>query len=154
MFRFAVVGTALAFALVAHAKSSIQGQVLASAGWDNNVLGVPADQNPQQDAIFEIRPSLILPPGTARLVNRLSYTFDATLFATATEADSYTQRLDWTGFFQTSKTTDLLVLASFQQGRLNTFNLTTGSAAQPIGVQPGGGVTFLGGTASESLGWD
>src|SRR6476620_6927861 len=150
MLRLAVIWTALAWAALAHAKSSLQGQVLLSAGYDDNVLGVPDNQNPQADGIFEIRPSLIFVQGAPRLVNRLQYTFDATLFATQTDADSYSQRIDWAGFYQPSPTTDLLVLASLQQGRLNTFSLTAGSTGQAIAVQPGGGVTFMGATASET----
>lgn len=133
MFRSAVVLTALLSATSAFAKTSLQGQVLLSAAWSDNILGSPDNvpPGPEADFSFQIRPSLILSHASGRQLQRISYTFDATLFATHSEANSYSQRIDWASFFQTSKTTDLMLIASLQQGRLNTFNLTTGSAAQP-----------------------
>ncbi len=140
-------------------KLVLQGSVLADAGWTDNVLSVPANPppgtaGPQQDGFAEIRPSLIFTANHPRVITRLAYTFDANLYFSHSEADSYSNRLDWTGFFLTSKTTELLTTLSVQEGRLNTFNFSTASATTPIQVTPAGGTTFVGASFQELFNWD
>jgi len=143
-------------------RVSLQGIALASAGWTNNILSVPVpDANsptgtvgPQADWFFELRPSVALTTGSPRAIQRLAYTFDATLYASHSEANSYQNRLDWAGFFLPSKTVEVLVAASLTEGRLNTFNLTQGSQGTMIAVLPPGGTTFIGATLLQSMQWE
>jgi hypothetical protein len=161
MPRSGAIAIAIALAAtlpaVAQAKASLQGQVALSGGWTDNVLSVPdfpppGQKPPESDFYFELRPSLILTAGVPRAVQRLAYVFTADLFATHSEADSYNHRLEWSGFFLPSKTTELTLTASFVEGRQNNFNLQTSSALVDVAALPPGGVTFIGVNAGEQLG--
>jgi hypothetical protein len=152
----AVLALALSTAATSHAKASIQAQLLFSGAYNSNILNVPADATPgpQGDFQFELRPSLILTTGVPRAVQRLAYLFDLFVFAKNGDADSYTHRVEWGGVFLPSKTTQMLLFAAFNEGRLNTFTLTQSSATQPVLVTPPGGVTFIGGQTTETFAWD
>jgi hypothetical protein len=160
--RLLAFAFAIAFACApatARAKWALQGVAVANAGWTDNVLSVPSNPppgtaGPQADFFFDLRPSLVFTAGSPRFITRLAYTFDANLYATHSEADSYSNRLDWTGFILPSRTTELLIALSAREGRLNTFNLAEGSAATPIQVTPIGGTTYVGGSAQELFSWD
>jgi hypothetical protein len=157
------LGLALGLASPARAfKLSFQGLGLASAGWTDNILSVPVLTSmsppgavgPQADWFFELRPSVALTTGAPRAIQRLAYAFDATLFASHSEANSYQNRVEWAGFFLPSKTIELLMNASLSQGRLNTFNLSQPTGATNITILPSGGVTYIGASALELLTWE
>ncbi|MFI5290971.1 MAG: hypothetical protein ACHQ17_15030, partial [Polyangia bacterium] len=120
-------------------------------GWTDNVLNLPQAES---DFLFEVAPGLLLTAGSPRAVQSLGYDFTADLFVTHSEANSYTHQLTWRGFFLPSKVTQLFLSVAAQEGRLNTFNLQSGSALTPVTVIPAGGVTFFGLIAGEGLGWD
>jgi hypothetical protein len=151
---------AITLSQLAFAKSSLQGQAAVSLGWTDNVLSVPdvptppSTQVPQSDFYFQLRPSLIFTHGAARVVTRLSYTFNADLYATHSEANSYNHVVAWQGFFLTSKTTDLLLGASVSTGRLNAFNTAQAAGATPIVLVTPGGQNFVSTTFNEQFGWD
>ena len=151
---------AITLSQLAFAKSSLQGQVSASVGWTDNILSVPdvptppSTQVPQSDFYFQLRPSLIFTHGEARVVTRVSYTFNADLYATHSEANSYNHVVGLQSFFLTSKTTDLLLGASVSTGRLNSFNTAQGSGATPIVLITPGGQNFVSATFNEQFGWD
>src|SRR4051812_5543888 len=92
----ALLATALLTTLPAPAfgKASLQAQVALSGAWTDNILSVPdipapGGQPPQSDFYFELRPALFLTTGGPRAVQRLGYTFSASLFASHSEANSY-----------------------------------------------------------------
>jgi hypothetical protein len=150
---FLVAALPVLLPATASAKIGLQGQLSLSLAWTDNILG-RAETQGVSDFYASISPSLILSTGTARAVQQVSYNFQADLFFTRSEANSYSQRLTWTGFFYTTRSTDMLVTANIGQGRLNTFTLTGTSATTPIAPQPGVPVTFVNGALNETLGWD
>jgi hypothetical protein len=156
----AAVAVWVAGPALARAKTVVQGVAFASVGFTDNVLSLPVPPpgattpGPDWDFFFQLRPSVVLTTGTPRAIQRLAYVFDANLFASHSEANSYTNRLEWAGFFLPTKATEVLVSAAVSEGRLNTFNLTTGSAQQPLQAVAPGGTTFVGATLLQSLNWE
>ena len=136
----------------ASAKTTLQGIATASAGWTDNILSAPVA--PEADWFFDLRPGLALTTGTPRAIQRLGYTFDATLYASHSEANSYQHRIDWSGFFLPSKTIELFLNASLSEGRLNSFNLTQSSGSAMLTVLPPGGTTYVSTTVLELMSWE
>jgi hypothetical protein len=144
----------------AHAKASIQGTAAVSAGWTDNVLNAPDHpaagmRGREQDALFQLMPGAIVASAAPRFIQRLQYRFTADLFALHSEANSYSNTLDWAGFVTTSRNTELIVTLQSQQGRLNTFNLNAPSADAPAMALPtNASVNFFSQSAGETLTWD
>jgi hypothetical protein len=128
----AIAALALLINGSALAKSSLQGQLTLSGGWTDNILstpytsngGIPLTVRPESGWFGEVRPSLIFTTGDPRAVQRLAYTFDALLYAEHTEADSWSHRLEWQGFFLPSRTSEMILTAVANQGRLNGLLLS------------------------------
>lgn len=135
----------------AHAKATLQGQLGASLGYTDNVLNAPTTSAPVGDGFAEIRPSLILTAGSPRAIQRLSYTLVGNLYFTRSEANSYTNRLEWAGLFLPSRRSDLQLAVSLSQGRLNTFNFGQLNEVAPGAVRITGGQTFVAAALREAF---
>lgn len=156
--------TAIALSLVvsarASAKATWQALGTVASGWTDNVLDAPNTPLPNQrgresDFFFQLAPGAALTTAAPRFISRLGYTLTADVFVEHSEGDSYTNTLDWAGFADLSPTTDLLLVAQSQEGRLSTFNLSLASAAQQPGVLPTNTQTnFFGQLFSETLSWN
>ena len=142
----------------AHAANSVQGTAEVGVGWTDNVFNAPSQPFPPNtppacdpasptcvagsppprfnDFFFQLRPGIAFTTGAARAVQRLAFNFNADLFVSHPQGNSYTNTLDWNGFFIPSKKTELMVGLQSQEGRINTLNLqntadTTGLAVSP-----------------------
>jgi hypothetical protein len=141
-------------------RVGVQGTFTGDVAWTDNVMNAPrnapASLNlvpPVSDFFFEVRPGIILSTAAPRVVTNTSYAFQADLFATQTQGNSYSNTLRWEGFFLPSANADVLVGALAQQGRLNTFNLTAPSASAPVNVftAQATATNFVSATAVETL---
>jgi hypothetical protein len=125
----------------ARAKVSLQGGGTASAAWTDNILNAPNEQIPggaprESDFFFQLGPKLILSAASPQLLQRLSYTFTTDLFVHHSEANSYSNQLDWTAnLTPTPRSLMLLSLAS-TEGKVSTFTFDHPSADVGVGVQP------------------
>jgi hypothetical protein len=144
----------------AGAKVSLQVLGGVAAGWTDNILNAPTQVvalqlGRQSDFFFQIAPGAALASATPRLLQRLAYTFSADLFVRHSEANSFTNTLDWSGFVAASPTVDILLTLQSQQGRLNTFNLQAPSAGgQVVPALTGATSTnFFSQTVSEAITW-
>ena len=167
-FRAPARGPLLAAALAAlaltsgraHAKASWQVLGSAGAGWTDNVLNAPNEPQPGQrgresDFFFQLSPGGALTTASPRFIQRLGYTFTADLFVSHSEGNSYANALDWAAFADTSRDTQLLLVAQSQEGRLSTFNLQLPSAAGQAAVLPTNtAVNFFSQFVSETFTWD
>ncbi len=168
MSRRAPVGATLALttslalclaAAPALAKVTIQATTTASAGWTDNVLNAPDELTAmgparESDFFFQLVPGVVLSSATPRLLQRLAYNFTADLFVHHSEANSYSNSLEWAGDVATSKTTNLLLTAQTQQGRISTFNLNQSSAGASINVlSQNADINFFSQNVTESLDW-
>ena len=101
--RTLMLAVALAAAAApAHAKVTLQGTTTATAGWTDNVLDAPDEQVPNgptrdADFFFQLAPGAVLTSISPRLLQRLAYTFTADLFVHHSEANSYSNSLEWAG---------------------------------------------------------
>jgi hypothetical protein len=141
-------------------KVSLQVIGGVAAGWSDNILNAPTQvvtnqRGRESDFFFQLAPGAALASAGPRLLQRLAYTFTADLFVRHSEANSFSNTLDWNGFIATSPTTDLLLTLQSQQGRLNTFNLQVPSAGGVVVPALTGATStnFFSQTASESLTW-
>ncbi len=132
----------VAAAAPAHAgKITLQATTTATAGWTDNVLNAPDEPTPmgparESDFFFQLVPGAVLTSAAPRLLQRLAYSFTADLFVHHTEANSYSNSLEWAGDIAASKTTTVLLTAQTQQGRISTFNLNQQSSGAAIAVLP------------------
>jgi hypothetical protein len=103
----------------------------ASGGWTSNAAGAtgstPGDPS---DGLFLISPGVIFTSALPRAVQRLAYTFSTQLYVNHSELDAISNRLDWTGQFLPSPTTELQLNAYVLQSQLNGFTNTDVTAAQ------------------------
>ncbi len=124
---------------IALGKVTIQGTGTVTAGYTDNVLSAPDQPTPgsaprEGDALFQLIPGLVVASVAPRFMERLEYAFTADLFARHSEADSYSNRLDWSGAFLTSATTRLTLTLDSQQGRVSTFIINQPSTGTTVGV--------------------
>jgi hypothetical protein len=137
----------------AHANYAFQGIVSVSGGWTSNAAGSAATAGGTDgDGLFIISPSLVFTSALARAVQRLQYTFLTQLYASHPELASINNRLDWTGFFLPSPTTDLMVGAYAQHAQLNNINLATADPGVG-GITRAGTLSYWGAGLTETLTW-
>ena len=105
------------------------------------------------DFFFQLRPGIAYTTGAARAVQRLAFNFNADLFVLHPQGNSYTNTLDWNGFFIPSKKTELMVGLQSQEGRINTLNLQNTADATGLAVSPSlaTSTTFFTQGANEAL---
>ena len=124
---------------LALANTSVQGTGTVTAGYTDNVLSAPdqptAGSSPREgDALFQLIPGLVVASVAPRFMERLVYTFTADLFARHTEANSYSNTVDWIGTMLTSPKTKVTLTLESMQGRISTFIVNQPSAATTVGV--------------------
>ena len=124
-------------------RVGLQGTFAGDVAWTDNVMNAPTNpprafmlRPPVADFFFELRPGLLLSSAGPRAVTRTEYFFQADLFATQSQGNSYSNTVSWQGFFLPSPKGELLFSVLGQQGRLNTFNLTEPSASSTVTVLP------------------
>ncbi len=141
----------------ARAEVTVQGTGTASAGWTDNILGAPdqptANGPPREgDFLFQLVPGVVLSSATPRFIERAAYSFTADLFATHSEANSYSNTIDWAGNILTSPTSTMILTLESQQGKLSTFSFNQPSAGAAITVLPqNNDVNYFRQIASESF---
>ncbi|MCU1279250.1 MAG: hypothetical protein JWM53_2796 [bacterium] len=121
------------------AKVTVQGTGTATAGWSDNILSAPDQPTVgvaprESDVLFQLIPGAVLSQAAPRLTERLAYVFTADLFARHSEANSYSNQLDWLATLLTSATTRLSLGLQSQQGRISTFAINQPSSAATITV--------------------
>jgi len=146
-----------AVAAPARAKVTLQATTTATAGWTDNVLNAPDEPTMngprrESDFFFQLVPGAILSSASPRLLQRLAYNFTADLFVSHTEANSYSNSLEWAGDIAASRTANVILTAQTQQGRISTFNLNQQSSGAAIAVLPqNADINFFSQNATESL---
>jgi hypothetical protein len=153
--RILLFAACLAPSAPAHAKTSLQAQLTASAGWSDNVNNsTSTGGTPRSDFTFVLSPGLVLTTGSPRAVQQLAYNFGATLFARESTADSFSNVVSWSGFFLPSKTTTFGLNAGLTQSRLNGFSAAAESSSTQLQVMPTGAANLLTAVAGQRFGWE
>lgn len=156
---FTLAAALLGVATRASAKVTIQGTGTAAAGWSDNILDAPDEKIPagparDSDFFFQLMPGAVLTSASPRLLQRLAYSFTADLFVRHTEANSYSNALDWAGEVATSSTSNLILTLQTQQGRLSTFNLNQQSSTADVAVLPqNASINFFSQSAGDGFDW-
>ncbi len=157
--RLVALAVTLALGSHAFAKATLQGSLSLSEGWTDNVLSAPdkpvaGDPAKEGDALWDIRPGLTLTTGTPRAIQRVAYLFSTELYLNHSEADAYTNRLEWNGLFQPNARTTLLLDAAATEGRLSTFNLLTPSAVNQVQATPVDSPTVFDASIQQELSYE
>src|SRR5690348_11669179 len=147
--RRAIFSTLILFlSSSARANYAFQGMVSLSGGYTSNAGATSSGPGSADDpdALILISPSGIVTANQPRAINRISYAFMANLFASHPELTSLSSRLDWTGIFTPSKTTDLMLGLNATQTQLNTIDLQTIDTGNgvPTTITHPGTTTFWG----------
>jgi hypothetical protein len=136
---------------------TVQGTGTAAAGYNDNVLNAPDERTTmgparEGDALFQLIPGVVLASTAPRILQRASYTLAVDLYARHSEADSYSNTIDWTGNVLTSPTTSLLLTLQSQQGKVSTFNINQASGGTTITLVPqNSNHNYFSQTASEAF---
>jgi hypothetical protein len=154
-WRVIALGLVLAAPRAAAAQThSLQGQIATTAGVTDNANLAPSEPEPGQpgavtDGFSSVSPMLVYTREGRRAIHALAYRFDAQLFFQNSEANSYTNQLDWNGLFLLTRRARLGTNLGFTQGETNNFQV----ASQDPGVEaaPAGGLTFVNASAGQSL---
>ncbi len=143
-FLAAVLPGVLIGAASADARVMVRGAILASGGWTDNARSQPssAPGGQQRDEFFDLQPGMIVAHETPTFVEQLGVRLTSSSYLENPEARAYAGRLDWGGFFELSPSSSILLGASGQIGRFNTFTTLDGAAGTPITALPPSGITF------------
>ncbi len=158
MVRLAAALAALAVVAPAPARAdeSVATTLTASGGWTDNVLSAPNEPGPtdpsiESDAFTQLSPGIVFSQESRRLLQVATYTFSANLFASHSEANSYSNQLGWQAIYSLSPRSELTLGASASNGRLNTFNTQGQASDTGLNQLPNGGVSFATGDVQESI---
>lgn len=104
---------------------SVHGVGTAMGGWTDNVENLPTGT---ADFFYEVAPGALFTAETPRMIHELSYELRYLGYAEQTEANSYSNRAAWRGFFLISPRVEGAIEAGIQVGETNAFRPPLGSA--------------------------
>ena len=147
---FAVV--AVVTPAVASAQtSSLTGQFSTSTGITDNA-NLEAEDQAVGDAFSTLTPGVIYTRLGRRVIHVLSYRFDYQLYFQSSQANSYSNQVNWGGAFLLSRKLRVSLSADLSQGDTSNFSLVSDQGIADAGND--GGVTFVSASAGQGLSWD
>jgi hypothetical protein len=118
------------------ANYTFQGIVGVSGGYTSNASGGAANSpDAQPDALILVTPGVVFTSALARAIQRLSYNFSAQFYAKHPDLATLSNRLDWNGLFQPSRTTELVLNSYVLQSRLNSATPDSLGQLTRVGTQ-------------------
>lgn len=150
-------GTAGLIALAspaALADTSLTATGQASSGYSTNIEGVPNNdplREVQGDGFSELTPGLAAAYERRSSIHNLRYSFGARLFLRNSEANSYTNTLNYQSLFMLSERTTLRTGAGLNSGRVNAFDQAGSGIVGEGEVLPSGDVEFIAYNGNASL---
>ena len=141
----------------AWADSSVSAAGMVSAGFTDNILGVPATDDPtasqiEADGFSQVSPSVNVNYDARRAIHNLRYLILARFYFTHSEANAFNNQLDYSGLFYTSPLATVGAQASVASGQANSFDRQNSAFVDPVADVPAGEVTFVSGTAGLTYG--
>ncbi len=132
----------------ASADTSLVATGAVDSGYSTNIQGTPETDDPMAaqvtaDGFMNVRPGLSAAYELPRSIHNLNYIFGAQLYLSSTDANSYSNTLAYQSIIATSARGSLRLGASFNAGRLNSFNQPGAQVGQPGNVQPDGDTAFI-----------
>lgn len=137
-----------------HADTSLVATGAASSGYSTNIEGVPENdpiREVQGDGFTELTPGLAAAYERRRSIHNLTYTFGARLFLSNSEANSFTNTLNYQSLFSLSERTTFRLGAGFNSGRINSFDQGANGIVGEGELLPSGDVEFISYNANGSL---
>jgi hypothetical protein len=161
VWRAALVSAAVALALAAaperaFARPKFQGVGAASIGYTDNVHSspdppVPGVPEKTGDAFTLISPGVVMASTSRGVVHRVGYTYTLSLFLRESDANSSSNRLDYTGFFDLTPRTTLLLGASVLQSARHTTGIIPSADSTPLSSAVPGTTPFVSLRGEEGL---
>ena len=156
---FTLAALVLPLPATAFAGSKLQAVGAASIGYTDNVRSAPdppiegvAEREPGAFAL--ISPGAVLAFSQPGVLQRMSYTYTASLFLGESDANSSSNRLDYVGFFDVSPRATLLFGASLHQSHLHSTGLLPDASVTPLSAAVPGTTAFVALRAEQSLSYE
>jgi hypothetical protein len=151
---FAVVAAASSTAS-AQADWSVHGRIATLTGWTDNINLAPENDPviapPESDFFFNLRPGMLVSRSAPRSIHSFSYEFNANLNVEHTEANDFSHRVDWNGFFRTGPRSSMITSVAGQIGDTGNLVIAGDASAGDPDFLPDPGQTFHRVDASEVL---
>lgn len=143
-----VTGAIVAGPRAARGDEGLHAAATATAGFTNNVLGVPDSVDAdgtvvRADGFVALRPALIFIQEQDRFVQIASYAVNARMYVQETGASSYSGQLAWQALLGLSPRSELSLSAGLTHGQFGNFGIAASPTATPIEAQPQGDVMFV-----------
>lgn len=142
---------------IAHADTSLVATGSASTGYSTNILGVPETDTPvpgqpevEGDGFTDLTPGLAAAYEHRRGIHNLNYFFNARLFLSNSEANSYNNTIAYQNILAVSPRGSLRMGANFNSGRVNAFDQAGNDVIGEGNLLPDGDVEFQAYNASAS----
>jgi hypothetical protein len=129
---------------------------VSSIGYNDNVTNAPSYpkagvRGPEADAFLSLSPSASLTYGTPRTSSRLAYTFDARFNFNRTNANTYGNKLVYSGNVDVAPTVDLDLMLTGKVGRVGSLVSSDPAAESTLESLPTGLFLYLDLTAEAKL---
>jgi len=111
---------------------SLHGVGTAMGGWTDNVENLPSGT---ADFFYEVAPGALFTAETPRMIHEIFYEFRYLGYAEQTEANSYSNRAGWRGFFIISPRVETTIETSVEAGETNAFRPPVGQPT-PAEIMP------------------
>jgi hypothetical protein len=141
--------------------AGVQGVISVAIGYSDNILSapdapVPGRPGPQGSAFGEVSPGVVFYYETPRVSHALRYTFSATAAFQADAADSLANNLAYSGRFETTERTELLLGLVATHGRVLAISGAQSAAVTPVEAAPPGATTqyYVQGGGTEALSFE
>lgn len=134
---------------------SVHGRIATLSGWTDNINLAPENHPtiapPESDFFFDIRPGVLFTRATPRTIHSFGYEFDANLNVEHSEANDFSHRIDWNGFFRTGPRSTIITSVAGQLGDTGNLVIAGDAGSGNPDFLPDPGQTFRRVDASEIL---
>lgn len=140
-----VVVAVPAAASAQHWSAHVEG--VAQAGWTDNIISSPDDDDPttpepEADIYYQIQPGARFAYESPRTIQQLTYGFSAYLYQEHSEANSYNHNLRYGLFWLTGPRSEMTFHVGGATGQVNTFQLGGDPSMGGVDPVPGGTSTY------------
>lgn len=139
----------------AAAEPHLQGTGESSIGFTDNAQASPSAAQTHTSSLFwMLSPGAALVLSSPRQLQRLSYRYEYDLYFNSSTSSSSTNRLDYRGFFELSRRTNLVIGANATESDRFSKVAFAAPGAGAVGALPAGTGTFLQGAVDQALSLD
>lgn len=146
----------VALSSTVQADRNLIGTASVSTGFSDNILGVPETDDPtdaqvQADLFLNVSPGAMLSFDKRSSFHLLNYVLTTRFFASHSEANSFSNRLEYTGRFFRTPVSTVSVTGGLASGVINALDRTSPLLPDQVTELPQGDVGFLNGQGNVAI---